>query len=333
MADPRAAAARAQPERPWLRPWYRIVEDGERILLEYAHVAVILEGASVRTFLPTLLPLLDGTRTVEEVVAALGPPARDAVNQALALLAERGLLTEGPPVEPGTPADQRETAELISALAPPQVTPRRAAEALRTARVASVGHAHEGETAARLLLRAGVRDLAFLGWADAADTAGLDLVLAFPSPQELPQLDDWNRRMLERHTPWLQTLPFDGRMAAVGPLFVPGETCCHSCYQLRRAATSDYRSEFWTLARTPAAHPAPSALAAIAAGAAALLALRWLAWRDPLAPGKIQAIELGAGLELAVHHVYRVPRCPVCSGLSDLAPPLPWFKEEARVGG
>jgi hypothetical protein len=70
----------------------------------------------------------------------------------------------------------------------------------------------------------------------------------------------------------------------------------------------------------------------VAAGAAAMLALRWLAWRDPLAPGKIQAIELGAGLELAVHHVYRVPRCPVCSGLSDMAPPLPWFKEEAGVG-
>jgi bacteriocin biosynthesis cyclodehydratase domain-containing protein len=204
---------------------------------------------------------------------------------------------------------------------------------VRTARVACVGQAHAGDTVARLLLRAGVRNVALLGWTDAADAAGLDLVLAFPSPQELPQLDDWNRRMLERRTPWLQTLPFDGRMAAVGPLFVPGETCCHSCYQLRRAATSDYRSEFWTLARTPAHHPAPPALTAVAAGAAALLALRWLAWRDPLAPGKIQAIELGAGLELAVHHVYRVPRCPVCSGLSDLAPPLPWFKEEAGVGG
>ena len=333
MTDPRAAAARAQPERPWLRPWYRIVEDEERILLEYAHVAVILEGASVRTLLPALLPLLDGTRTVEEVVAALGPPARAAVDQALALLAQRGLLTEGPPLEPGTRADERETAELLSAVAPPHVTPARAAAALRTARVACVGQAQAGDTVARLLLRAGVRDLTLLGWADGAEAAGLDLVLAFPSPQELPHLDDWNHRMLERRTAWLQALPFDGRMAAVGPLFVPGETCCHSCYQLRRAATSDYRSEFWTLARTPAAHPTPPALAAVAAGAAVLLALRWLAWRDPLAPGKIQAIELGAGLELAVHHVYRVPRCPVCSGLSDLAPPLPWFKEEARVGG
>ena len=40
--------------------------------------------------------------------------------------------------------------------------------------------------------------------------------------------------MLESRTPWSQVLPFNGRFAAIGPLFVPGQTCCAACFEQRR---------------------------------------------------------------------------------------------------
>src|SRR5439155_20400641 len=70
------------PERPLLAPWYRLVGDGDRLLLEHAQVVVVLEGAAVRKLLPALLPLLDGTRTADDLVARLGAAARPAVELA-----------------------------------------------------------------------------------------------------------------------------------------------------------------------------------------------------------------------------------------------------------
>src|SRR5919199_611482 len=75
------------PRRPLLAPWYRLVGDGDRLLLEHGQVVVVLEGAAVRTLLPALLPLLDGTRTVDELVDRLGAAAREAIELALATLA------------------------------------------------------------------------------------------------------------------------------------------------------------------------------------------------------------------------------------------------------
>ena len=88
----------AAPNRPLLAPWYRLVGDGDRLLLEHAQSVVVLEGAAVRILLPRLLPLLDGTRCVDDLAERLGEAARPAIVAALGLLAERGLVIDGPDV-------------------------------------------------------------------------------------------------------------------------------------------------------------------------------------------------------------------------------------------
>src|SRR5919204_18130 len=70
-------------------------------------------------------------------------------------------------------------------------------------------------------------------------------------------------RLLRVATPWLPVLPFDGRVAVLGPLYVPGESCCYECYRLRRAANSPFPGEFWALERGRAAYPSSPALDAI----------------------------------------------------------------------
>jgi bacteriocin biosynthesis cyclodehydratase domain-containing protein len=326
MAGPGTAPSAPLPRRPHLRPWYRVVEDGDRVLLEYAQSVVVLEGRSVSSLLRALLPLLDGTRTVDDIAAVLGSAVRPAIDHALAVLSGSRLLDEGPPAPDDLPGDERQTAELLAALSQGACTVAAAARAVSDARVAVAGESAVGAEVSRLLIAAGCRRLEPADWDDPA--GDVDLVVACPGGHQLPRLEDWNAALLRSRTPWLQVLPFDGRILAIGPLFLPGDSCCWRCYQLRRSAVSSYRTEFAALECAPAPFPSPRGVAAIAAGTAALLALRWLAWRDPLVPGRLFAVELDAGVAARAHHVYRVPRCPACSRLDGVAPPLPWFKEE-----
>jgi bacteriocin biosynthesis cyclodehydratase domain-containing protein len=149
----------------------------------------------------------------------------------------------------------------------------------------------------------------------------------------LPALGDWNGQALAIGQPWLQVLPFDGRYASVGPLYVPDETCCFECFRLRRAANLDAGDELALLEATPAAYQAAPAVQALLAGIAATLALDWLVLRNNFVPLAFYAVALGPVLDVSMHHVHRVPRCPACSGLADVAAPLPWHKEHAALAG
>jgi hypothetical protein len=99
------------PERPLLAPWYRLVGDGDRLLLEHGQTVVALEGGAVRTLLPALLPILDGTRTIDALVERLGLAARPAIDRALEVLVSHGLLVEGP----DAPRELRAAAHAVAA--------------------------------------------------------------------------------------------------------------------------------------------------------------------------------------------------------------------------
>jgi bacteriocin biosynthesis cyclodehydratase domain-containing protein len=329
LHDLRSGERSVIPDRPLLKPWYRLVEVEGRLVLEYAHRATVLEGEAAIRLLPAVLPLLDGTRTLADIVALLGEPVEPAVANALALLGRHGLLSEPFPAgsEPASPL--AETARFLASVSGRGASPPSAAEALACARVALAGSGPAAEELARLLRLSGVCDL---GRASLEGPPGdIDLAVAAPSSAELPELGGWNEAALERGTAWLSVLPFDGRFTAIGPLFVPGETCCYECYRLRRASNLGYWPEFWKLEEVPAARPTPPAAVAAASGLAALVALRWLVERDPHLPGVLFALELGGAPGLAGHHVYRVPRCPKCSEAARIATVLPWYERDKAV--
>ena len=312
------AAARL-PTLPYLAPWYRLAEVEGGVALEHGHSVVRLEGAAVRRLLPALLPLLDGTRTVDQLVSCVGEPARPAVERALRLLAEHRLVVEGPP---GHESDPAAAAASFVAAASPANTPGALAEDLRRARVGVLGSGALAAEVARSLRGGGIGHVAH-----GAGPERLDLLVASPTPSQTGLLADWNRQALGRRLVWLQVLPFDGRFAAVGPLFVPGETCCRQCYVLRRHACVPYPDEFESLEASPVTAITPAPLRTAIAGLAALVAVRWLAARDPHLPGALFALEAAEGLSLRRHVVHRVPRCPVCSPAASGGRPLPWFPE------
>jgi bacteriocin biosynthesis cyclodehydratase domain-containing protein len=320
------------PERPLLKPWYRLAEDGGRLLFEYGHSVLVFEGEATTRLLPAMLPLLDGAHTVGEIVRALGEAAEPAIVNALLVLDRHRLLTEAPPEE-GAAGSELEAAEFLVATARRRIGLRQVRERLADAGVRVAGCGRVGEDIGRLLRLAGVGHVAQGPLRVENATAGLgptplDLTVAVPDGDELPALVDWNRTALQLGLPWFQVLPFDGRYAALGPLFIPGETCCYGCYRIRRASNSGYPDELRALERSRAPYPVAAPLAVAVAGLAATQTLRWIVERDASLPGVLHALEYGSSLGLTAHHVYRVPRCPACSEARDLAPPLPWFEGE-----
>jgi bacteriocin biosynthesis cyclodehydratase domain-containing protein len=308
------------PERPLLAPWYRLVGDGDRLLLEHGQVVVVLEGGAVSTLLPHLLPLLDGTRTIDDLVARLGPPVRPAVELALSTLAQHGLLTAGP----DAPEDARETAHAFAALF--DVVPRVAAERLQEARVGVVGSSPTADDVARLLQAGGIRKLRRWSWRRSGEA---DLCVVIPAADEVDRLQGWNAVALEHELRWLPVRPWDGRAAFVGPLVVPHESCCYECVLLRRAANVEYRDDLVDVDAAPVAATAAVPFDALVAAVAAYTALRWLVGRDTTLPGLMRAVEAQPVLSLSTHTVLRVPRCPACSPVVHAAAPLPWHEAEA----
>jgi bacteriocin biosynthesis cyclodehydratase domain-containing protein len=318
------------PQTPALKPWYRVLHRDDEVLLQYAEALVSFEGRAAGLLLPSLLPLLDGTRSVDEIVEVLGAAVRPAVENALALLCEHGLLTERTP--PGVVDSVRRSAEFLAVADPLGRSARELIAVLETASAAVVGSGALAADVASGLRRSGLGRLARLPLdAARADLEPLELAVAVPAGEELPGLPAWNESALKATLPWLQVLPFDGVFSAVGPLYVPGESACYECFRTRRASNVDEGRGFLALQDVAAPLPAAAGLEQAVAGLAATLALRWLVHGDQFLPGTWYALELHPQPSLEAHVLYRVPRCPVCSGLAVAAQPLPWHKGAAAA--
>jgi bacteriocin biosynthesis cyclodehydratase domain-containing protein len=302
-------------ERPLLKPWYRLSVDGGRSTLRYAGSVLEFEGKAAERLLPHLLPLLDGTRTVDDVVADVGEAARPAVEHALSILRANDLLTDAAPAD--ATAGARRCAELLSATDRRGRTVAELHARLGEIDVYVLGDAPAGELAGRLLQASGAGGVWSSEWDERPPSAGL--VIAAPRADELDLLGEWNRRALDAGTTWLQVLPFDGRMGAVGPVVVPGQTACHECFRLRRDSTIGPLPD-----RAHGHYLGAPPLDALQAGLAALTALRWLAAGDVTDAGVLLAVELAPEPRCTRHFVYRVPRCPACSPAARRSTVSPW---------
>lgn len=313
---------------PYLKPWWRVTFEATQVTFHYGDQIVNCHGRAAVVLFPMLLPLLDGRHTVEQITDALGS-AGSAVPKAIALLASQGLLMEGPAVSVSVSRTVREAVHFVAATQRLTRPLNDDAAALEALRVAVVG---ASRTAA--LIVAELRSLdAYaqpLAWdASDAQVQTHDLIIVAPSPAELPLMTAWNERAIQAGTTWLQVLPYDGKFASVGPLYVPGETCCYACFCHRRASVLEYPSEFWQMQQTPAPYPTIGPVEMIVAGLASMTAIRWHLRNDEALPGAFVALQFNGEMSTSTHVVYRVPRCKMCSAVERVAAPLPWFEASA----
>lgn len=308
--------------RPALSPSCRVVRDGRRFLVEHGGTVVTLEGRAAASLLPRLLPLLDGTRTIDELTRELGPAIAPAIEQALSLLESNRLLVDGAAT---AEANRPFTGAAAYAVAVAQRgTEAEAARALSEARIAVLGADATADEVARQLAQMGAGRVESLR---VGDEPGRGMfVIAAPAADEAQALSHVNEWALRERAAWLQVLPFDGRTLVAGPLYLPGASACHRCYVLRRGACSGYEEDFDLVEREPARAASPAPMTSIAAGLAVLIALRWLTTLDPTLPGRLYALESGSILRVSHDQVLRVPRCDAC-GPPRRAVLSPWFDE------
>jgi bacteriocin biosynthesis cyclodehydratase domain-containing protein len=286
------------------------MEDGGRV--------VEFEGRSVPRFLPRLLPLLDGRRTAAKVVDEFPPEFEPVVRLLLTELVQNDVVLRVPEWVP----DNEKALGSFAVLAASSPRSTGAEEGRRRPEVVVVG---DTSLAQRITAEIEAASLVEVRRGTAADISvtseNTSLVVLVESPDAPDFSSKWNLIALEQALPWIQVIPFDGIRWLVGPIFVPYETCCHKCFELRRALNLAYEPTHGTRLRGPMIAPAAEA---VVAGTVAAFALRWGCGIDFALAGVAHTISMGRGLEVERHFVLRVPRCPACSGVGTRVPLNPW---------
>ena len=222
------------PVRPRLLAHLVLVDLGDGLLVEGTAERQVLRGHAATDLLPALLPLLDGTRRIDDLAGALDRPGRQ-VHAAVALLYACGLLEDADDRAPRPVAVPAEAAAFLGRHLDTTRVDRSVGAALArlaTARVVVVGPAG-AEAVAGALRRAGVPQATAAGhggWRHAlaaAATDGIDLVLALGAPDPLPrELDDW---CAQARVPWLRSAHGSAGVE-IGPRFEAGLTACYRCF-------------------------------------------------------------------------------------------------------
>ena len=241
-----------------------------------------------------LLPLLDGRRPQERIVADLaGDHGEAEVRGALAALAERGYIVSA---EHGL--DEKRAAWWSALGASPRWVERR----LRESRVSIAG---DEERLRRHLEEAGVR----VGGSDG------DLTVVACDDYLDENLSDLNRHRLQERAPWIPVKP-RGIEPLFGPVFrADREGPCWACLATRlrghREVHGFLRNVLGEAAAFRSFAAEPAALDAVC-GLIAVEIAKWLVL-DAAAPVHDRAITLnGATLESAHHPVARRPQCREC---------------------
>jgi ribosomal protein S12 methylthiotransferase accessory factor len=287
--------------------------DERRLLLLSEDRSVLLTGK----LYVLIAPYLDGSRTREEIVAAVrsttaAPP--DRIELAMSTLLGKQYAT---PVAPGVPAAR---AAFWTELG---VDPVVAEKRLRGTRVAvralGLAAGADGAAADHLVAALGEAGFAVSAKTDAADiTDDAELAIVLVDDYLDPQLDALNREMRRSGQRWLP-LKAAGRVAWLGPIFQPAEGPCWACLSKRMVENRPREAE--AAGGEPLSRVSRGEFPAargIALNVAALELARAVAEvsHAALAAPNVLTFDLKS-LALTRHVVYRQTACPVCGVLDE----------------
>ena len=237
------------PEHPALAPWCRVADDGDRILVEHGGTVVTFEGRAAAALLPRCCRSSTAPAQSTSSSRRSGRPSRPRSRTPSSCWQRTGCSSTAPI---GRRRGSRDRGGIVRRRGHPA---HDAGGRARGARAGpSVAVLGTGATPAeiRRQLAADRRRRVEVPPLGAEPEPG-SFVVAAPGPDERRRaLERLNELALERRAPWLQVLPFDGRVLVVGPLFLPGASACRECFVLRRGACSGYDDDFELVERSHA---------------------------------------------------------------------------------
>jgi ribosomal protein S12 methylthiotransferase accessory factor len=268
---------------------------GEGVILVSEESSWVLQGA----LFEQVLPLLDGTRTPEQIAAALAPARPAEVFYVLEFLEKKGHLADRVPGLDGPGAAYWAGLGLDPG-------PAQAALRSRTVRIRGAGSTDP------LPL---VRSLEEMGLNLTAATA--DLEVAVTDDYLRRDLLEWAGAARDAGLPWMVFRPC-GREFWIGPLFpagAPASAACFSCLQ-HRLRRNQLVQEFLR-SRNGWTDPLPTAVATLPAVAgmacrmAAMEISRFLAGASHNLDGRLLSVDTRTWAPKG-HALVRYPACPAC---------------------
>ena len=255
-----------------------------------------------------LMPLLDGSLQLEEILAQLSPRfTHSEVYLTLISLQSRGYLCES--ISTITVAEAAFWAEL-------DVDPEKAVRLIRSSRVALQVVSSNVNNAVIATLK---RALQAAGLVLIENTKKADLVLVMCDHYLHPELDVINENFHRNGQNWLLMRPF-GRELWLGPFFNPEHSGCYEC--LGRLLRRHRKVEIFSSMFRDNCNQIPPPIAIAPGGAAliselaALEACRILAGAAPVSAGQVISFNL-ANYSSRRHALVVDPHCGVCGELPD----------------
>lgn len=302
--------------------WLSWVDPPDESGAETLHLAsadrrLAFEGEFLRELRRDVFPLLDGTRTLEELRAAI-PDQEGSIFEMLEWLADEGVFVEGG--EPALAEEQR------NALLEWGIDPAGAERALSGAAVVVLGGGRLGQAASSALREIGfgkvsVRETVPAARDElAAALRGSALAVCAIDASQTRALLAVQTVSLSEKVPVLFCAASANEIA-LGPAVLPGKTPCFLCLKARAVGcAADPAMELERLRQVEkqgradaSAREALPAAAAMAGQMIAIEALQLAVGRRPATAGAVRVVELPA-LSSELHLIAPVPRCPVCGG-------------------
>ncbi|HEX6545259.1 MAG TPA: SagB family peptide dehydrogenase, partial [Bryobacteraceae bacterium] len=215
----------------------------------------VLRGPAIKNLLPQLVPLLDGTRSMDQLAEDLPQLPPRAIHNAIALLYARGVL-EDSAADPasGTDSFEQETLAFFRRYVDATRVNRSGAEAydrLRNAETAVYAIGRHAEQFShflnRALLEAGIRSSHTLSsYAELRRNPALAgnakkrlLLVLVEGEEDANELKALDEECASLGIPWVRAVIDSQRgIAEIGPYFECGETACYRCFAASRRAAN-----------------------------------------------------------------------------------------------
>jgi bacteriocin biosynthesis cyclodehydratase domain-containing protein len=305
------------PVRPRLAPWATWVDLGDdRLQFRSAEFTYLtLRHPFFIDVFHRIAPLLDGRHSLPDVTASGGEEIQPTtIAFILQMLAANGLLQAAEADAALSPDELAHWDRQLRYLSRLTADPAGMQLTLRQARIGLAASDELGDEIAAQLGSLGVGEIVKVDL-DAATKAfdGIDLVVAGEESPGYARFDALNTVCLETGARWLH-VAMAGTSARLGPTFIPFQTACYTCYDLRLRAHEPELDGFAAYREQPNRDEGMLApLRSIVAAQAALEAVRLLTgFAPPTTLGRFY--EIDARTPVAVgHEVLRAPRCPSCT--------------------
>ena len=321
------------PRKPRLAPWITLVDLGDnRMQLRGAEFSLTLRHPLFIETFQSVHTLLDGQRTVEEIVSARDPKyLPTTITFLLKMLRANGILQEGviSPPPPLTPENLKENESQIQFFSHFVLDPVGTLALLHQARVALIGSDSIKNRIQQGLLGMGFGSLIKvegLSKKTAYDPSQLhkevidqleevDFLIACQDTADYRFFETLNAVCLETQTRWMH-VSISGTKALMGPTIIPRQSACYVCYDKRVASNASELESY--LAYQKQTEPSKnegflSALWSILAEQVTLEVARIISgFASPKTIGRLYEFEATTPL-VEGHDVLRLPRCPACN--------------------